>query len=241
VINIIAWRGRLISSTCVAVALLSVTGLKSVTRPAAEKSALIAERPTESGLFSASVLPAWRKFPLGLGHVRPIPASECNGCSVPVSIVAVQGAKLINPDVPPQQTQLIGWINNLGAYPTRATERLPSFRPGTEAIYAQIADSDPITGKTRVRILEFGIGTDRSVRMVAVGTPWVCHRFTPDPARQSEADFKVCGPHVTNGSAPDQAGNQALSSDTRSDTIKKPVRPTNPPHWFACVYGCCTT
>jgi hypothetical protein len=225
VIKTIAWRGRLIPSVFGAAALLTATGLKPATRPIAEKPALIAERPTESGGFPSSVLLTWRKFPLALGHTRSLAASGCNGCLVRVSIVAVQGAKLIGPDAPPEQTQLRAWINNLGAYPTMSSERLPSFRPSTEATYAEIADRDPATGKTRWQILEFPVGVDQAARVVAAGNVRSCHRNTPDRAMQSEADFKVCGRHISNDGALD---------------APCPCPCNGCGQWYACPTGCCT-
>lgn len=235
-VTTVARRGRFIASACGAVALLGATAPKPVPSTA-EKPALIAERPTESGVFSANVLPAWRKFPLVLGHTRPIAATGCNGCYVPVSIVAVQGAKLIDADRPPRQTQLLVWINNLSDYATAATASLPSFLPSTEATYAKIADKDPITGRTRWQILEFRTGAEEAVRVVAAGVLRVCHRYTPDPARQSEADFKVCGPQIENGTVTGGAADQNLLTDS---TKRPQPKPRPPGDWIECSNGCCT-
>ena len=233
-IKTVAWRGRLIASTCVAVALLGATALKPVTPPIAEMRALISDRPSASGVFSASVLPTWRKFPLALGHTRSLAANRCNGCAVAVSIVAVEGAKLIDADAPPPQTQLVAWISNLGGYSTVATDKLPSFRPSSEATYAEIADRDPTTGKTRWQILEFRVGGDQAVRAVASGIFRVCHRYIPDPARQSEADLKACTPHISNG----LTAEVTARLDLLTDSTKRPRPPIG--GWISCNGGCCT-
>ena len=231
----VAWRGQVIVSTCAVVGLLTATALKPVTRGAAEKRALVSERPNESGAFSANVLPTWRKFPLALGHTRPIPANGCEGCSVPVSITAVQGSKWIDPDTPPQQTQLLAWIENLSPLPTIATEKLPSFRPRTEAAYAEIADMDPVSGKTRWQILEFRLGADPVGRVVAAGIFKVCHRYIPDPARESEADFKACGPQIANGLTPERTSQNVLTDSARTPRPRPPIG-----GWIDCNSGCCT-
>lgn len=175
-----------------------------------------------------------------IGHIRPrcvttpTLASPCRQ-TVDVRITAVEGAKFIDPDNPPRNSQLLAWVENLGNKPT-----YDGFAPSTEFVYALVVDASPAGDPDRApAIYRVGFSTDRAKSQITqevYGHVHRCHNYLPPLF--SEADFQACYGHAPYANRTEKP---SFSSLVTALSTWSWFTGSGDPTWFSCSTGCCTS
>ncbi len=175
-----------------------------------------------------------------IGHIRArcvtvsTSSSPCRE-SVDVRITAVEGAKYIDPKMPPRNPQLLASVENLGNKTT-----YDGFEPSTQFVYALVVDGAPAGDPDRAHIIyRVGFSTDPAKSQVTqsvYGRVHPCHYYVQPLF--SEADFHACNGHApyANTTVKPSFGALVTALSTWS-WLTGPGDPT----WFSCSSGCCTS
>jgi hypothetical protein len=175
-----------------------------------------------------------------LSHVRarcvtsPSPAGSCS-TTTDVRITAVEGAKYVDADNPPNRPQLIAWIENLGTSVT-----FDGIQPIAVHRYALVVDTQPKLNPA-ILLVEFpGARPPRgtTARATPYGRVYKCHNY----GRRliSDADYQVCSYRRDAGVLRAPNGIRNMASFTSMLTWTSGFN-FDDPTWFSCASGCCSS
>lgn len=162
-------------------------------------------------------------------------SKQCNR-TVNVLITAVEGAKFVRWDRPPNRPQLLAWIENLGAEPTT-----DGLLPGKQARYALVADATThVTGlgpRPRLVLVEIldpeAQIARRRTRVIEHGAVFACHNYHQPYI--SDADFRPCHNPLRVAETGPWNGPLMVTS------LLTFVSFFDDPTWLSCASGCCTS
>lgn len=175
-----------------------------------------------------------------IGHIRArcvtvsTSSSPCRE-SVDVRITAVEGAKYIDPKMPPRNPQLLAWVENLGNKTT-----YDGFEPSTQFVYALVVDAAPVGDADQAPVIyRVGFSMDAAKSRITqdvYGHVHACHYYVQPLF--SEADFQACNGHAPYTSRIQKPLFGALVTALSSWSW---LSGSGDPTWFSCTSGCCTS
>lgn len=216
-----------------------------------DERAIYVSLPVNNDVTSAE----WRKYRDArlVGHRasrrcvdRPDPVSNQCQRVVPVEIGVVEGSKEFDAEAPPNQPQLVAWIENPNASDTH-----DGFSGRRGARYAVVMGArgdanskDVPNSKERavpVYVIEFrfvfGDTEPHSARARVYGHAYYCHKYAKP--YKSDFYFAPCKYHRPGPSAERSERGQVLVTSLTTSTLRTYY--LDDPMWFSCNSGCCTS